>query len=98
MDAAPVSSTVSWCGPEPSSPSSISRIAVATITHLHLHGAAMRQLRAGVEGGREREDGEPDTAAEGTLIIGDLVFESHQGCVNTAWAGDVFKKLETGTV
>lgn len=54
MDAAPVSSTVSRCGPEPSSPSSISHIAVATITHLHLHGAAMRQLRAGVEGGRER--------------------------------------------
>lgn len=43
-------------------------------------------------GGREREDGEPDTVAEGTLIIGDLVFESHQGCVSTAWAGDVFKK------
>lgn len=79
MDAAPVSSTVSRRGPEPSSPSSISGIAVATITHLHLHGAAMRQLRrAGVEE-EERTDGEPETAAEGTPIIADLVFESHQG-------------------
>lgn len=83
MDAAPVSSTVSRCGPEPSSPSSISRIAVATITHLHLHGA-MRQLHAGVEGEAQR-------AGDGVGGDGDYwrsAFERHQGCVNTAWAGD----------
>lgn len=53
MDAAPVSSKVSWCGPEPSSPSSISSIAVTTITHLHLHNKIWK-----VHVVVEREDGE----------------------------------------
>lgn len=50
MNVASVSSTVSWCRPELSSPSSISRIAVTTITHLHLH----KIWRVNVE--VERED------------------------------------------
>lgn len=52
MDATSVSSTVSWCRPELSSPSSISSIAVTTITHLHLHN---KICRVNVE--VEREDG-----------------------------------------
>lgn len=59
MDAAPVSSKVSWCGPEPSSPSSISSIAVTTITHLHLHNKIWK-----VHVEVEREDGEWGGGAE----------------------------------
>lgn len=40
--AASVSSKVSWCRPALSSPSSISGIAVTTITHLHLHNKIWR--------------------------------------------------------
>lgn len=80
MDAILVSSTVSWCGPEPSSPSSISCIAVATITHLHLHGA-VRQLRAEVEE-RHRE---PETAAAATVIIGDLLLKAIDVEFSVGW-------------
>lgn len=59
MDAAPVSSKVSWCGPEPSSPSSISSIAVTTITHLHLRNKIWK-----VHVEVEREDGESGGGAE----------------------------------
>ena len=50
MDAASVSSKVSWCGPELSSPSSISSISVTTITHPHLHN---KIWRVNVEEGRQ---------------------------------------------
>lgn len=50
--AASVSSKVSRCRPELSSPSSISSIAVTTITHLHLHN---KIWMVNVEVERERE-------------------------------------------
>lgn len=49
--AASVSSKVSCCRPELSSPSSISGIAVTTITHLHLRN---KIWRLNVEAARER--------------------------------------------
>lgn len=63
--AASVSSKVSWCRPELSSPSSISSIAVTTITHLHLHNKIWR-VNVEVEGGWKVEKIEADIVKKGT--------------------------------
>ena len=61
--AASVSSKVSWCRPELSSPSSISSIAVTTITHLQLHN---KIWRVNVE--VEREDREWKKKIKGEIV------------------------------
>lgn len=62
--AASVSSKVSCCRPELSSPSSISSIAVTTITHLHLHN---KIWRVNVEVERERKRGQKVEEIKGEI-------------------------------
>lgn len=101
MDAASVSSTVSWCRPELSSPSSISSITVTTITHLHLHNQIWR-VNVGVERGREVEEYEGRDSGEGdhwgphlnTISVGFCM----NGCSDfTVSQADIKKKKSTQT-
>lgn len=64
--AASVSSKVYCCRPELSSPSSISSIAVTTITHLHLHNKIWR-VNMEVERGqlKKKKSGGRDSSVEG---------------------------------
>lgn len=100
MDAASVSSTVSWCRPELSSPSSISSITVTTITHLHLHYQIWR-VSVGVERGREVEEyeGIVERVITGAPYLNTIsVGFCMNGCGDfTVSQADIKYEISTGT-